>query len=234
MWFSVKAHAVGRHRELPHACLPYFHFSTAAQNDCGVLSPPTGGESGAIIATIVEKFIEAGISNITRNTEGEACQTTGRTAFGLAAYATSRRRVLPTGAVAMSIPLNRQVTDPETGEIAATVEWVQVVFPHAIEIGVGDHVMAIGRWAAGKQRGVAPDGTALFWNDSLYVSEWAVTGKAEYQRLASERVAQATVVEVEDIPMFAPPTGEEPRAAVRSTRGKGRKAEDVLGSIEDI
>jgi pantoate kinase len=53
---------------------------------------------------------------------------------------------------------------------------------------------------------------------------------------------------VEDIPMFAPPgfpfgqsaaaglakaleAGEEPRAAVRSTR---RKAEDVLVSIEDI
>lgn len=219
------------------------------------LVPPKVGESRCTINTIVERFLEAGISNITRDEAGETQVTTGRTAFGLAAYATSRRRTLPSGAVVMSVPLNTlaEKTDSETGEITITqaAAWVQVIFPHAVEIGVGDHMLLTGKWAAGKQRGVAPDGTTLFWNDTLYVKEWAVTGKAEYQRLASERMAQAAVVEVQDIPMFpasgfpfgqsveaklakALEAGEEPHAAVRSTRGKGRKAKDVLLDIEDI
>jgi hypothetical protein len=91
----------------------------------------------------------------------------------------------------MSVPLNTlaEKTDSETGEITTTqaATWVQVIFPHAVEIEVGSHMLLTGKWAAGKERGVDPaTGIKLFWNDTLYVSEWAVTGKAEYQRLASE------------------------------------------------
>lgn len=235
----------------PASAYRIFHLALPRKMTAECLVPPSVGESRCTI-NIVERFLEAGISNITRSIAGETQVTTGRTAFGLAAYATSRRRTLPSGAVVMSVPLNTlaEKTDSETGEITITqaAAWVQVIFPHEVEIEVGSHMLLTGKWAAGKQRGVAPDGTTLFWNDTLYVKEWAVTGKAEYQRLASERVAQAAVVEVEDIPMFAPPSGqsaeaklakalvagEEPHAAVRSTRGKGRKAEDVLLDIEDI
>lgn len=134
------------------------------------------------MATIVEQFAAVGIFNRSKSEAGESQRTTGRGQTSLAAYFTGRFRVLPSGAVSYSIPLNSftQVVDEETGEVISRtehVEWVQVVFPHPITAAPGDHLLAIGQWQAGKQRGIAEDGTAVFWNDTLYVKEWAITPK---------------------------------------------------------
>ena len=156
------------------------------------------------MATLVEKFAAVGIYNRSKSDTGESQRTTGRGQTSLAAYATSRFRVLPSGAVSYSVPLNSftQNTDPETGEVERVehVEWVQVVFPHAVSLGAGDHLLAIGQWVPGKQRGIAEDGTAVFWNDTFYAREWAITPK-------QEKPASATVTEVTEVapaPVAAP------------------------------
>jgi len=179
------------------------------------------------MATLVEKFAAVGIHNHSKDAEGNPQRTTGRGATSLAAYFTSRFRVLPSGAVSYSIPLNSftQVVDEETGEVLERtehVQWVQVVFPHPISAAAGDHLLAIGRWQAGKQRGVSEDGTAVFWNDTFYASEWAITPK-----LAQPAAPTATVTETMDMPQLEA-VADKPAPAPR----RGRRAAAVTDILD--